>query len=40
MRDGHPGTDGQHARNRRVAAILLFIVGGLALATLVAGIRW
>jgi hypothetical protein len=40
MTTGHAGADGPRARNRRVAAILLSIVGGLALATLLAGIRW
>jgi hypothetical protein len=32
--------DGQRARNRRVALVLLFVAGALALATLLAGIRW
>ncbi|HSF05374.1 MAG TPA: hypothetical protein VLG10_06235 [Methylomirabilota bacterium] len=32
--------EGQTARNRRVACILLSIMGALAAAALLAGIRW
>jgi hypothetical protein len=40
MTTGHAGADGQRARNRRVAVVLLSVAGSLALATLLAGIRW
>lgn len=36
----HLGAGGQRARNRRLALVLLFVAGALALATLLAGIRW
>jgi hypothetical protein len=32
--------DGPGSRNRRVVLILLVVMGALALATLLAGIRW
>jgi hypothetical protein len=39
MRVEGPAVD-RHERNRRVARVLLAIIGALVLATFAAGIRW